>query len=779
MASDNNRGKLVTRILLLIVSLLATTILIIISPYIIKIRNIEREMSKIADSATADTFRTSETSICYDAYGNELAKFSGIKDLYYVTSDEIPEYVKNAFVVMEDRSFYDHSGIDIKGIIRAVVANITNGGITQGASTITQQLAKNTFLTQDVTWERKIKEIILSEKLEKKFTKDEILEFYLNNIYFGNGYYGIEAACRGYFGKTISETSLSEIAFLSSIPNNPQKYDPYTNYEKTLERRNLVLNTMYNEGAISGLDRELARTDEIVVVQDDEQKLDYVETYIFYCATRALMQKNGFVFRYMFDNENDEEIYDEQYSRLYSEYQASLFTGGYRIYTSIEPDKQTLLQQAVDEGLAEFDSVNEDGIYELQGASTCINNDTGMVAAIVGGRSQDTEGYTLNRAYQSYRQPGSSIKPLNVYTPYLELGHNPDSLVSDTYTSGGPKNADGVYLGAITLEKAVWLSKNAAAWNVYQEITPSYGMQFLIDMEFKRIDPVNDYGLAGSLGGFTYGVSTVEMASGFATLNNDGKFIRPGCVVKITDSQGNMIVDNQNPEQKVIYEANAARMMTSILHDDLLYGTGKNINISDGIAAGKTGTTNDNKDGYFVGYTRYYTTSVWVGYDMPRELEGLYGATYPGRIWNQYMEQIHEGKELKEFDSYTNYDENNSGTSATGTDSNNAGDNLGENARPSGDGDSNMNSGALPDAEIDIGTGIDSDTNNNGYSGGSNTNNGNGYSGGSNTNNNGNGYSGGSNTNNGNNGGTGTGGLSGDKNSLGIEEDYTGTYPNE
>ena len=370
MASDNNRGKLVTRILLLIVSLLAATILIIISPYIIKIRNIEREMSAIADSATADTFRTSETSICYDAYGNELAKFSGIKDLYYVTSDEIPEYVKNAFVVMEDRSFYDHSGIDIKGIIRAVVANITNGGITQGASTITQQLAKNTFLTQDVTWERKIKEIILSEKLEKKFTKDEILEFYLNNIYFGNGYYGIEAACRGYFGKTISETSLSEIAFLSSIPNNPQKYDPYTNYEKTLERRNLVLNTMYNEGAISGLDRELARTDEIVVVQDDEQKLDYVETYIFYCATRALMQKNGFVFRYMFDNENDEEIYDEQYSRLYSEYQASLFTGGYRIYTSIEPDKQTLLQQAVDEGLAEFDSVNEDGIYELQGAST-------------------------------------------------------------------------------------------------------------------------------------------------------------------------------------------------------------------------------------------------------------------------------------------------------------------------------------------------------------------------------------------------------------------------
>ena len=209
MASDNNRGKLVTRILLLIVSLLAATILIIISPYIIKIRNIEREMSEIADSATADTFRTSETSICYDAYGNELAKFSGIKDLYYVTSDEIPEYVKKAFVVMEDRSFYEHSGIDIKGIIRAVVANITNGGITQGASTITQQLAKNTFLTQDVTWERKIKEIILSEKLEKKFTKDEILEFYLNNIYFGNGYYGIEAACRGYFGKTISETSIT------------------------------------------------------------------------------------------------------------------------------------------------------------------------------------------------------------------------------------------------------------------------------------------------------------------------------------------------------------------------------------------------------------------------------------------------------------------------------------------------------------------------------------------------------------------------------------------
>lgn len=746
--STKSKKRLVTQILLLLVSLMAGIILIVVSPYIIKLQSIKRQMTRIANEATAEVFRDGETSICYDAYGNELTKFKGAKDLYYVTIDEIPQYVKDAFIVMEDRSFYEHSGIDKKGIIRAIVANISSQSISQGASTITQQLAKNIFLTQEVTWERKVKEIILSEKLENKFSKDEILEFYLNNIYFGNGYYGIEAACRGYFGKTILETSLSEIAFLSSIPNNPDKYDPYNHFDNTLKRRDLVLDTMYTEGVISALDRELAKADDIVVIQDSEQKLDYVETYIFYCATRALMEKDGFEFRYIFDNEKDEEIYNDEYSRLYSQYQASLFTSGYRIYTSIEPDKQDLLQEAVDSGLSEFGEVNDEGIYKLQGASTCINNETGLVAAIVGGRSQDTTGYTLNRGYQSYRQPGSSIKPLNVYTPYLELGNNPDTLVSDTYTSGGPRNADGVYLGEITLERAVWLSKNAAAWNVYQEITPSYGMQYLIDMEFKRIDPVNDYGLAGALGGFTYGVSTVEMAAGFATLNNDGKFVKPTCIVKITDADDNMLVDNSIKREKVIYQANAARMMTSILHNDLLYGTGKNINITNGIAAGKTGTTNDNKDGYFVGYTRYYTTSVWVGYDMPQELKGLYGATYPGRIWQQFMENVHDGKELLEFESYQRYEPKSEETSTA-----NVNANLGENEKPSNYAtEPSYSNTQTPNGDNGLGLsgnkdelGIEDDVTGNhaGLSGEENNT------------------------------------ITGDSDELGIEENYTGTYSDE
>lgn len=736
------KKKLITKILLLLVSIMAAIILIVVSPYIIKVKSIIKQMDIIATSATEQVFRDGETSICYDAYGNELTKFKGAKDLYYVTIDKIPEYVKDAFIVMEDRSFYEHSGIDKKGIVRAIVANISSKSISQGASTITQQLAKNIFLTQDVTWERKVKEIILAEKLEDKFSKEQILEFYLNNIYFGNGYYGIEAACRGYFGKSITDTTLSEIAFLSSIPNNPDKYDPYNHFDNALNRRDLVLDTMYTEGVISGLDRELAKADEIVVIQDSEQKLDYVETYIFYCATRALMKMNGFEFRYIFDNENDREIYNEEYSKLYSEYQASLFTGGYRIYTSIEPDKQEQLQIALDNGLMDFDEVNDEGIYALQGASTCINNETGLVAAIVGGRSQDTTGYTLNRAYQSYRQPGSSIKPLNVYTPYLELGHNPDTLVSDTYTSGGPRNADGVYLGDITLEKAVWLSKNAAAWNVYQEITPSYGMQYLIDMEFKRIDPVNDYGLAGSLGGFTYGVSTVEMAAGFATLNNDGKFVKPTCIVKITDADGNVLVDNSVKQEKVIYQTNAARMMTSILRNDLLYGTGKNINITNGIAAGKTGTTNDNKDGYFVGYTRYYTTSVWVGYDMPREMQGLYGATYPGRIWQSFMETIHEGKEMVDFEDYKRYDENSEETTTKETTS------FGENGKPSSyesensttANNSNQNGTGLSGSNDELGIEVDA-TNGNAYEE--------------------------------------TNPVEGNADDLGVEEDYTGAYVGE
>lgn len=280
----------------------------------------------------------------------------------------------------------------------------------------------------------------------------------------------------------------------------------------------------------------------------------------------------------------------------------------------------------------------------------CIDNETGYVTAIVGGRKQKSTGYTLNRAFQSYRQPGSAIKPLIVYTPALENGHYPDEIVIDQKFEGGPSNSNGVYSGKITLRKAVEQSKNTIAWKLFEEITPKVGLRYLKRMNFAKIDK-NDYYPAASLGGFTNGVSAVEMASGYATLANDGIYREPTCIVKITDAEGNVIVGSEKSDYQV-YDKNATRIMTDMLTGVVKYGTGRGLSIPGMATAGKTGTTNERKDGWFVGYTPYYTTSVWVGYDMPQKLDGLMGSTYPGQIWYDFMTQIHEGLDSKTFPEY-------------------------------------------------------------------------------------------------------------------------------
>ena len=306
-----------------------------------------------------------------------------------------------------------------------------------------------------------------------------------------------------------------------------------------------------------------------------------------------------------------------------------------------------MLQQSVDSGLAGFTEVSDEGIYTLQGAAVCIDNSTGMVKAIVGGRTQDVTGYTLNRAYQSFRQPGSSIKPVLVYTPALERGYTADSIVLDVPIEDGPSNSDGSYLGAITLRRAVELSRNTVAWALLDELTPEVGISYLKAMNFSRLDE-NDVRLAAALGGFTNGVSPLEMAKAYATLENDGNYRNPSCIMKITDADGNVIYQADQTELEV-YKTNAARQMTDILETVMTDGTAKGLKLSDMACAGKTGTTNDNKDGWFVGYTPYYTTSVWVGYDTPRTLTGLTGASYPGQIWQTFMLKIHEGLEPISF----------------------------------------------------------------------------------------------------------------------------------
>ncbi|MDD6334320.1 MAG: transglycosylase domain-containing protein [Clostridia bacterium] len=646
LSKKKRRRRMIRRLILLTILLALVTVLAVLSPKIIKVIKLAQDAKQIVAASTVDTFRESGTTVIYDAEGNELCTMRESKDMYYVDISQIPEGLQDAFVVMEDKDFYKHKGIDFKAIIRAIIANTENDEIVQGASTITQQLAKNIFLSQEVTWERKVKEIFVARELEKKYSKKQILEFYLNNIYFANGYYGVGAAAKGYFSKEAGELSLSEQAFIAAIPNNPSRYNPLTNFDKTKERRDNILTRLYNDDYINSMNYYTAVDSEVVLSQQPvASKNNSVETYARHCATEGMMQANGFVFRTNFISDYDYEEYRRLYEESYTVFQQKLLSGGYMVYTSIDMGLQEKLQSAVDDNLKNYTS-QKDGVYEMQSSATCIDNTTGNVVAIVGSRSQELEGYTLNRAYQSYRQPGSSIKPLIDYLPYLEKGNNPDTIVTDEYIQDGPKNADGTYMGDITLRTAVSLSRNTVAWNILKEIGTRVGSSYLINQGFHKVWMDKEYN-AISIGGFTYGVSTEEMAGAYATIANDGDYRRATCVVSIIDRNGKTVLDTSNRSEK-IYDTEACRMMTDMLKSVVTDGTGRGAVPDNVIVAGKTGTTNSNYDSWFCGYSAYYTVAVWQGYDYP--------ASIPQNctigIFRQFMEQAHKGLVKKDFPKY-------------------------------------------------------------------------------------------------------------------------------
>ncbi len=616
--------------------------------YAKRVQALHKEALSLVHHSTEATFHAAETSVIYDADGNVITKLKGAKDSDYLVSEDIPADVKAAIISIEDKKFYRHGGVDYKAIARAVVAMIKNGEVTQGGSTITMQLARNIYLSTEQTWQRKVEEIFIALEMERIYSKDKILEYYLNNIYFGNGYYGIQAASHGYFNKDVQELSLSQIAYLCAVPNNPSLYDPLTMSDNTIGRRNRILKNMLDDGKISEARYSAAVAEEIVLERPAQYaKNDYVETYTYYCATRALMALEGFEFQYEFASEEEEDLYDTAYGELYSECQKKLYTEGYQIYTTLDLNMQEQLQASIDDTLSEFTEQSEEGVYTLQASATCIDNETGFVKAIVGGRSQDFAGYTLNRAYQSFRQPGSTIKPLIVYTPAFERNYTPDSIVVDQPIEDGPENAGGFYRGEITIRTALEHSVNTIAWQLYDEITPPVGLSYLHAMNFSKIEKSDEIP-ASCLGGLTKGVSSLEMASAYAAIENDGLYREPTCIEKITDAEGNEVYVAPQTEV-IVYKQNAARMTTDVLKGVLINGTGKGLGLGDMPCAGKTGTTNDSKDGWFVGFTRYYTTSVWVGYDMPKTLDNLQGATYPGTIWKNFMTGIHEGLPVLEF----------------------------------------------------------------------------------------------------------------------------------
>ena len=648
-------GIVIKIIIALLLAIVVIGGVLIYMKYGKKLIAMESDAKKIVSKSTMETFRQNETSIIYDANGNIMSKLKGEKDVYYIKYSDIPQVAVSAITSIEDKNFFKHKGYDLKAIIRAGLAYIKNKGvITQGGSTITQQLARNIFLSFEESWQRKAREIFIAIELEKKYTKKEIMEFYLNNIYFANGYYGIQSAALGYFGKGVYSLSLSQITFLLSIPNSPTRYNPYENIEGTLARRDRILDQMVLDGKISEAEALKAKSEEIKLKAPKVEKSSYALTFALDRAVKALMKSEGFNFRYSFNSDEDRKAYNENYSEVYSSCQTRLYSGGYRIYTSIDPEKQKLLQDTVDGGLSVSSEKSKSGIYSLQGAAVTIDNSSGRVVAIVGGRSQKLKGSTLNRAYQSFRQPGSTIKPLIVYTPAFEQGYTPESMVKDEKIEGGPVNADGVFSGNMTILDALAKSKNTVAWKLFTEISPAIGIGKLLDMGFSAIADT-DYYPSAALGGFTKGVNAVEMASAYATIENGGEFREPTCIMKMTDSSGNDIVADgfyQKGTSKYIYDENACKMMITCMEAVMTKGTGVGGKLATMPCAGKTGTTNDSKDLWFVGFTKYYTTSVWVGYDIPRSLAGLTYTATPLGIWKTYMDSINNGLPLAKLDDY-------------------------------------------------------------------------------------------------------------------------------
>ena len=622
-----------------------------------------REAKDLVDSSTPDTFRLAQTSYIYSDDGTQLAALAESEGATYLGYEDIPADVVNAFVSVEDRTFWNNSGVDYKGILRVCVNYVkTKGQVAEGASTITQQLARGTFLSNEKTLSRKIKEIFIARQLTKKYTKEQIMEFYCNSCCFANGIYGVEDASQKYFGRSVSDLSLSETAYICAIPNRPEYYNPLKNSENAISRRNKILQDMYECDYITkdAGDAALAENITVAEVSDEEDTFyNYEATYAINCAIRYLMKQDGFEFKSHFEDDADYDTYNAYYDEMYKQAKHKLYTGGYKVTTTMNLKAQKNLQKIFDKELAFNTKVDEStGIYQFQGAMTVIDNETGKVVAMIGGRSQDElqQTYSLNRGFQSFKQPGSSIKPLVIYTPALEEGYDANSTLTEIDVKAAKKSTSEKISKMsgqkMSLRYAVEDSKNGCAYSLYNIITPKVGLSYIENMNFSKIVQ-QDYTLSSGLGGLHHGTNTVEMANAYSTLENHGEYRQADCISSILDASGNEIYEE--PESKTVYTRSASDQMTDILEGVLnsSAGTAKGLkwsSASDVAAAAKTGTTNDNNVAWFCGYTPYYTISVWVGYDYPKSVKGLWGNTYPAYIWKEAMLYMIDGKDEADFD---------------------------------------------------------------------------------------------------------------------------------
>ena len=558
----------------------------------------------------------------------------------WASYDEISEDYKDAFVSIEDERFYKHHGIDIKRTTGAVI-NEVFGKSTYGGSTITQQLVKNITGDKERSYVRKFREIIRALVLETKLSKDEILEMYMNSIYLGQGCYGVEAASNFYFGKSADELSLAQCACIAGITQYPSRFDPIANPEANKEKQMLVLDKMLELGYINQEEYDEASTEE----------LDFSNAG----KTKVLSNQSYFV-----DQVIEDVISDLQSEKGYSETVASqlVYGGGLKIYATVNPKVQSAMED-VFENEANFP--NTSGDVKPEAAMVVSDVTTGEVVGIIGGRGEKTQDRVLNRATHSNRQPGSSIKPVAVYAPALDTGIITNATIIDdsevSYGSWTPKNYYNSFYGNMTVRRAVELSSNIPAVKVLDDLGVSRSYDYMknrlnfstiVDGVKKNGKVYTDKNLSSlALGGLTNGVKVIELNAAYNTIANSGIYMEPITYLKVLDAEGKVILENKQKVNSAFRE-DTAYLTTQLLKSVVDYGTGAGAKISGMDTCGKTGTTDDDNDRWFAGYTPYYTGTVWFGYDTPRTVV-VYGGNPALNLWKKVMTKIHSGLASKTF----------------------------------------------------------------------------------------------------------------------------------
>ena len=554
--------------------------------------------------------------------------------------DDIPNYLEDAFIAIEDQRFMNHHGVDWKRTIGATFNEVFGGGSTYGGSSITQQLVKNLTGERDRSYIRKIKEIVRALSLERKFSKQQILEFYLNSIYLGQGCNGVEAASQVYFNKSVSELSLAEAASIAGITQYPALYDPFKNREKNIEKQRTVLKKMLELDFISQEDYEEAMEEELKFVKGE--------------ASGNSSQS------YFVDQLVEDLIDDlcEEYE--YSENIATqlVYNGGLKIYATVDRKVQERAEEIFeDDDNFPYVSSSE----KPQAAMVITEPQTGYVKAIVGGRGEKTLSRGLNRATQTMRQPGSTIKPLSVYGPAIDLGAiTPDSSVTDEAIDIGgwsPKNHYNGFYGDMTVRRAVNISANIPAVKVLQKIgiensfnymTKNLGFTTLVGKEIKDGKVFTDKNLASlALGGLTHGVTVIEMSAAYGSFANGGKYLEPITYTRVVDNIGKTVL-TKDQKKHTAFRATTAYHVNQLLKGVVSSGTAAGSGIYGMDTAGKTGTTDNDTDRWFAGYTPYYVGVVWVGNDSSNKLPS-FSANPALSLWRKVMPKIHENLSSKYF----------------------------------------------------------------------------------------------------------------------------------